>query len=86
MTRARGVLWHVLPRGVLALAPNSSDAVLLGGTAAELWQLLADGVTAGSAVEHLAVRCGVDADEIEEPIRLALDQMVASGLAARAGR
>jgi hypothetical protein len=67
--RADGVLWREVATGVLLLAPNATEPLLLSGSGAAVWQVLAHPVGEDELVQVLADAFGVGPDVVGSDVR-----------------
>lgn len=78
--RGPSVLWRYVPGGILLLAPGADDPVLLSGSGAAVWQLLAEPLQEEDVIETLARACAVEATVVAADLRPLLDEMAAREL------
>ena len=67
----------------MVLAPEHDEALVLEGTAALTWELLAEPIEEGELFALLAEHFGVTEDEVGERLGMFLEQMVAFGVVSR---
>lgn len=81
--RAPAAVWRRTARGVVVLRPGGDDAVLLDGTAAELWELLEPPISASELAARLATRYGAPTDQVLTDVGPTLLELQATGVARR---
>jgi len=81
--RSPGALVREGAFGVVVLGTETSDAVTLSGTAAALWDVLADPQTSTAVVDVLAEQFGLAPERVRPDVDSALEQLVQLGALER---
>ena len=79
LVRATGTLSRRVAAGVLVLAPGATDAVLLSGSGAAVWELLV-GTPMADVVQILAGAYDTEADVVAADIEPVIAELTARGL------
>ena len=83
LRRSEGVVWRRTMDGVVVLPANTAQPIALLGPAANMWEMLAEPLTAAELVNALADHYGVEPDHVTSEIRATLDGLVRRGALCR---
>jgi Coenzyme PQQ synthesis protein D (PqqD) len=79
LRRVPAVLWRRSLDAVLFLPPGAPDALTLGGTGPEIWELLLEPRTLDALVTLLAAAHGADPAVVRADVEPVLDQLLEVG-------
>lgn len=83
LRRAQGVVWRRTMDGVVVLPAGAVEPIALLGPAANMWEMLAEPLTATELVAALADHYGVEPDHVTNEIRATLDGLLRRGALCR---
>jgi Coenzyme PQQ synthesis protein D (PqqD) len=83
LRRSQGVVWRRTMDGVVVLPARSVEPIALLGPAANMWEMLAEPLTAAELVAALADHYGVEPDRVTNEIRATLDGLLRRGALCR---
>jgi hypothetical protein len=83
LCRSEGVVWRRTMEGVVVLPAHAAEPIALLGPAANMWEMLAEPLTAAELIAALAEHYGVEPDRVTNEIRATLDGLLRRGALCR---